>query len=177
MPTRSLFPINLYDLDLTDGASSTQVGSPLVVTFTTTHTVVAPAKTAQGQDRPHPLLRILVLPRRKTGTLNRSQGGMKAVMVERVPLTVPTRRKTVAQEEKGPRQTVTRATMRQTTLTSTRVDQAIDETVTGIVLGKLIRLTSKASRQALNGEPGAPIPYSPSSARRVVRAILHSHGS
>ena len=97
-------------------------------------------------------------------------------MVERVPLTVPTRRKTVAQEEKAPHQTVTRTTMIQMTLASARVDQAIGETVTGIVLGKLIRFTSKASRQAINGEPGAPIPYSPSSARRIVRAILHSHG-
>ena len=55
MPSRSLFPINLYDLDPTDGASSTQVGSPPVVTFTTTQTVVAPTKTAQGQDRSPPI--------------------------------------------------------------------------------------------------------------------------
>ena len=88
-----------------------------------------------------------------------------------------TRRKTVTRVEKGVPQTMTRTTMTQMTLASARVDQAIGETVTGIVLGKLTIFSSEASRQAINGELGAPIPYSPSSARRVARAISHSHGS
>ncbi len=40
---------------------------------------------------------------------------------------MPTRRKTVAQVEEAHRQTVTRKTMSQMIVTSTRVDQAIDE--------------------------------------------------
>ena len=74
-----------------------------MVTFTTTQTVVAPTKTVQGQDRSPPVSPYTGASSSQDGNPKRSPGGgMRAVMVERAPLTVPTRRKTVAQEEKGP---------------------------------------------------------------------------
>ena len=103
---------------------------------------------------------------------------MEAVMVEEARPKVSPRRKTAALESGAHlNHQMASPTTKQTTLTSTLVDQALDDTATGIVLGKLIRSVSKASRKAISGEPGAPTPYSPSSARRVVRTILHSHGS
>ena len=100
------------------------------------------------------------------------------MMVEEARPKVSPRRKTAALES-GPHlnHQMANPTTKQMTLTSTLVDQALDETATGIALGKLIRSVSKASRKAINGEPGAPIPYSPSSQLRAAPTTPHSHGS
>ena len=80
------------------------------------------------------------------------------VVTERNPLVVSPRRKTAARRGRGPHHQVTHVMTTRKILRTTVRHQANDGAAHGAVREKLIRFTLKASRKAINGEPGAPIP-------------------
>ena len=92
-------------------------------------------------------------------------GGMTTGKVIKVLPKVIRRRKTGALESENrlDNQTANPTTRKKNNLKSTLAEQALNDTAIGIVLGRPTRLHLKASRRATNGEPGAPIPFRPSS--------------